>query len=95
MLEAVKQFPCRVQLQEVPRVSLWPSQFQETNPNEFNIALFFFAKDIERFTIRLCCFYFTTAVPLTVHAFIAWYLISFVNSDAVMKTLIRSCWQMC
>ncbi|KAG6500122.1 hypothetical protein ZIOFF_039936 [Zingiber officinale] len=39
------QFPSKIQLEEVPRVSLWPSQFQETGPEENNIALYFFAKD--------------------------------------------------
>nr|XP_018678063.1 PREDICTED: uncharacterized protein LOC103975917 isoform X2 [Musa acuminata subsp. malaccensis] len=47
--EVVCQFPCKIQLEEVPRVSLWPLQFQEINPKEFNIALYFFAKDSESY----------------------------------------------
>ncbi|KAG6474939.1 hypothetical protein ZIOFF_064156 [Zingiber officinale] len=43
------QFPYKIQLEEVPRVSLWPLQFQETGPKENNIALYFFAKDSESF----------------------------------------------
>ncbi|CAL9079714.1 unnamed protein product [Musa textilis] len=47
--EVVCQFPCKIQLEEVPRVSLWPLQFQEISPKEFNIALYFFAKDAESY----------------------------------------------
>ena len=47
-LEAAIQFPCIIQLEEVVRHSTWPAQFQENSPKEDNIALFFFAKDIER-----------------------------------------------
>ncbi|THU71816.1 hypothetical protein C4D60_Mb04t05500 [Musa balbisiana] len=47
-LELVKKFPCKVQLEEVPRLSAWPFQSHENSPKEDNIALFFFAKDTER-----------------------------------------------
>ncbi|KAJ8465408.1 hypothetical protein OPV22_027960 [Ensete ventricosum] len=47
--EVVCQFPCKIQLEEVPRMSLWPLQFQEISPKEFNIALYFFAKDAESY----------------------------------------------
>ncbi|KAG1359386.1 hypothetical protein COCNU_08G008320 [Cocos nucifera] len=48
-LEAAIQFPFIIQLEEVVRHSAWPSQFQENSPKEDNIALFFFAKDIESY----------------------------------------------
>nr|XP_029124426.1 uncharacterized protein LOC105059588 isoform X2 [Elaeis guineensis] len=48
-LEAAIQFPCIIQLEEVVRHSTWPAQFQENSPKEDNIALFFFAKDIESY----------------------------------------------
>ncbi|WOK92735.1 hypothetical protein Cni_G01426 [Canna indica] len=48
-LEVAKQFPCKFQLEEVPRLSSWPSQFHDNSPKEDNIALFFFAKDIESY----------------------------------------------
>lgn len=47
-LEVAKQFPCKILLEEVPRLSSWPLQFHENSPKEDNIALFFFAKDNER-----------------------------------------------
>ena len=49
VLEAATKFPCKVQLEEVTYVSSWPCQYQGHSPGEHNIALFFFAKDIERF----------------------------------------------
>ncbi|CAM0956101.1 unnamed protein product [Alopecurus aequalis] len=48
-LEVVKQLPQIIQLVEVPRCFSWPQQFKEVQPNEDNIALFFFAKDIESY----------------------------------------------
>ena len=47
-LEVAFKFPCIIHLEEVPRCSSWPLQFQENSPEEENIALFFFAKDIDR-----------------------------------------------
>lgn len=47
--EVACRFPCNIQLEEVPRVSLWPLQFQETGPKEDNIGLYFFAKDAESY----------------------------------------------
>ncbi|KAF0930675.1 hypothetical protein E2562_034203 [Oryza meyeriana var. granulata] len=49
VLEVVKQLPQRIQLAEVPRHSSWPLQFKEVKPNEDNIALYFFAKDVESY----------------------------------------------
>ncbi|KAL5224365.1 hypothetical protein ABZP36_011004 [Zizania latifolia] len=49
VLEIVKQLPQRIQLEEVPWHSSWPLQFREVRPNEDNIALFFFAKDVESY----------------------------------------------
>ena len=47
-LDVASQFPCKIQLEEVPRLISWPLQFYENSPKEENIALFFFAKDTER-----------------------------------------------
>lgn len=44
-----EQLPGKIQLAEVPRHSSWPLQFKEVNPSEDNIALFFFAKDVESY----------------------------------------------
>lgn len=46
--EVVKTFPSKILLNEVPRLSTWPLQFQESGVKEDNIALYFFAKDLER-----------------------------------------------
>ncbi|WOL06297.1 hypothetical protein Cni_G15029 [Canna indica] len=47
--EVARKFPCKLQLEEVPRVSLWPLQFQDSGPKENNIALYCFAKDAESY----------------------------------------------
>ncbi|WVZ57720.1 hypothetical protein U9M48_008070 [Paspalum notatum var. saurae] len=47
--EVGEQLPGKIQLAEVPRHSSWPLQFKEVNPSEDNIALFFFAKDVESY----------------------------------------------
>nr|XP_023874432.1 uncharacterized protein LOC111986766 isoform X4 [Quercus suber] len=49
VLEVVNKFPHKVPLHEVPRVSTWPSQFCENGAKEDNIALYFFAKDVESY----------------------------------------------
>ncbi|KZV41086.1 hypothetical protein F511_14062 [Dorcoceras hygrometricum] len=50
VLDVVKKFKNRIVLYEVPRLSTWPIQFQEHGVVEDNIALFFFAKDVESYT---------------------------------------------
>ncbi|XP_042512019.1 uncharacterized protein LOC122087095 isoform X2 [Macadamia integrifolia] len=49
VLEVVNKFPSKVQMEEVPRLSAWPLQFQELPATEDNIALYFFAKDLESY----------------------------------------------
>ncbi|XP_019705590.2 protein PARALOG OF AIPP2 isoform X2 [Elaeis guineensis] len=49
VLEVVSQFPCKLQLDEAPCFRLWPLQFQGISPKEDNIAIYFFAKDIESY----------------------------------------------
>lgn len=49
VLDVVNKFLPEVSLHEVSRLSTWPSQFhQGGGAKEDNIALYFFAKDIER-----------------------------------------------
>ncbi|XP_064982690.1 protein PARALOG OF AIPP2-like isoform X2 [Musa acuminata AAA Group] len=48
-LEVASQFPCKIQLEEIPRLRSWPLQFHINSPKDDNIALFFFAKDIESY----------------------------------------------
>ncbi|XP_077236950.1 uncharacterized protein LOC143878543 isoform X2 [Tasmannia lanceolata] len=47
--EVVNKFPYKVQLEEVPRLSSWPLQFQGSCVTEDNIALYFFAQDIQSY----------------------------------------------
>ncbi|XP_020588887.1 uncharacterized protein LOC110030495 isoform X2 [Phalaenopsis equestris] len=55
VLEAAKNFPpYKVQLEEVPCISSWPPQFHGNHAKEKNIALFFFAKDIESYRSSYC-----------------------------------------
>ncbi|XP_042486315.1 uncharacterized protein LOC122066561 isoform X3 [Macadamia integrifolia] len=49
VIEVVNKFPSEVQMEEVPRLSTWPVQFQEHPATEDNIALYFFAKDLESY----------------------------------------------
>uniref|UniRef100_A0A2N9HYY1 Zinc finger PHD-type domain-containing protein n=1 Tax=Fagus sylvatica TaxID=28930 RepID=A0A2N9HYY1_FAGSY len=49
VFEVVNKFPHKVSLHEVPRLSTWPSQFYENGAKEDNIALYFFAKDLESY----------------------------------------------
>uniref|UniRef100_A0A1J3DZ53 Lysine-specific demethylase 5B n=1 Tax=Noccaea caerulescens TaxID=107243 RepID=A0A1J3DZ53_NOCCA len=49
VVEVVNQFPVKVILNEVPRLSTWPTQFQDIGAKEDHVALFFFAKDIESY----------------------------------------------
>jgi hypothetical protein len=49
VLEAVNKFPHKIILSEVPRLSTWPLQFQENGVKEDNIALYFFAEDLDSF----------------------------------------------
>ncbi|XWS65028.1 hypothetical protein CRYUN_Cryun05aG0055300 [Craigia yunnanensis] len=49
VLEVVNTLPLKVSLNEVPRLSTWPTQFHENSPKEDNIALYFFAKDLESY----------------------------------------------
>ncbi|XP_038998135.1 uncharacterized protein LOC120123285 isoform X1 [Hibiscus syriacus] len=49
VLEVVNSFPHKVSLDEVPRLSTWPTHFHDSGPKENNIALYFFAKDRESY----------------------------------------------
>ncbi|KAL8161856.1 hypothetical protein V2J09_013345 [Rumex salicifolius] len=49
VLEMVKKFPQKVPLSEVPRSYTWPVQFQDGGAEEDNIAVYFFAKDVESY----------------------------------------------
>ncbi|KAA3457280.1 Zinc finger, PHD-type [Gossypium australe] len=49
VIEVVNTFPLEVPLNEVPCLSTWPTQFHNSGPKEDNIALYFFAKDLESY----------------------------------------------
>ena len=51
VLEVANKFPHKVLLNEVPRSSMWPAQFQDCSVKEDNVGLYFFAKDLERLMI--------------------------------------------
>jgi len=48
VLGAVNKFLPKVSFNEASRLSLWPSQFHHGGVSEDNIALYFFASDVER-----------------------------------------------
>lgn len=47
---AVKKLPQKIVLSEATRLSTWPTQFKDSPAMEENIALFFFAENLERYT---------------------------------------------
>ncbi|ESW03487.1 hypothetical protein PHAVU_011G017900 [Phaseolus vulgaris] len=49
VIETVRNFSPEVSLNEVSRLSIWPSQFHQSGAKEDNIALYFFAKDTESY----------------------------------------------
>ncbi|KAH7538460.1 hypothetical protein FEM48_Zijuj03G0201600 [Ziziphus jujuba var. spinosa] len=49
VLEMLHKFPQKLFLNEVPRMSTWPMQFHDSGAKEDNIALYFFAKDLESY----------------------------------------------
>ncbi|KAG8390517.1 hypothetical protein BUALT_Bualt01G0091600 [Buddleja alternifolia] len=49
VIEAANNLKNKIVLYEVPRLSTWPIQFQEHGVRDDNIALYFFAKDLESY----------------------------------------------
>ncbi|XP_022757379.1 uncharacterized protein LOC111304736 isoform X2 [Durio zibethinus] len=49
VLEVVQKLPQKLLLEEAPRLSMWPTQFLKSHATEDNIALYFFAKDLDRY----------------------------------------------
>lgn len=49
VLDVAKKFPSIVQLEEVPRLNSWPTQFQENGPTYDNVGIFFFARDVQSY----------------------------------------------
>lgn len=85
VLEMVNKFPQRIHLNEVPRVSAWPTMFHESGAKEDNIALYFFAKDFER--LRDAHF-FTEAN--TINCFLIYILFCYYSYERYYKVLVDS-----
>ncbi|KAL8253305.1 hypothetical protein R6Q59_036998 [Mikania micrantha] len=49
VFEAVNNFPHKIILNGVSRISAWPTQFENSGVKENNIAIYFFAKDHESY----------------------------------------------
>ncbi|XVF51976.1 hypothetical protein PTKIN_Ptkin04bG0227700 [Pterospermum kingtungense] len=47
--EVVHKLPQKLLLEEVPRLSMWPTQFMKSHPTEDDITLYFFAKDADSY----------------------------------------------
>ncbi|XWS62142.1 hypothetical protein CRYUN_Cryun07bG0185600 [Craigia yunnanensis] len=52
VLEVVQKLPRKLLLEEAPRLSMWPTQFMKSHATEDNIALYFFAKDLDSYERR-------------------------------------------
>lgn len=46
--QVARRFPQRLSLDQVPRSAAWPTHFHASGAKEDNIALYFFAKDLDR-----------------------------------------------
>ena len=55
VLEIVQKLPQKLLLEKAPRLSMWPTQFMKSHATEDNIALYFFAKDLDRFVKIFLC----------------------------------------
>ncbi|KAI4384686.1 hypothetical protein MLD38_002805 [Melastoma candidum] len=55
VLDAVKLLPSKICLNEVSRRSAWPTQFHECGAKDENIALYFFAEDLESYERSYKC----------------------------------------
>lgn len=53
--EVVKKFSGKILLEEVPRLSAWPTQFLKDQPQDDSVGLYFFAQDIERYLVFFFC----------------------------------------
>lgn len=49
VFEAVNNLPHKILLNGVSRISAWPEQFENSGVKEENVALYFFAKDVESY----------------------------------------------
>ncbi|KAI3807920.1 hypothetical protein L1987_23858 [Smallanthus sonchifolius] len=49
VFEAANKFPHKILLNGVSRTSAWPTQFENNGVKENNIAIYFFAKDVESY----------------------------------------------
>ncbi|XWS49250.1 hypothetical protein CRYUN_Cryun13aG0147900 [Craigia yunnanensis] len=49
VLEVVQKLPQKLLLEEAPRLSMWPTQFMKSHATEDNVALYFFAKDLDSY----------------------------------------------
>ncbi|XP_071710293.1 ASI1-immunoprecipitated protein 2-like [Rutidosis leptorrhynchoides] len=49
VFEAVNNLPYKIHLNGVSRISAWPSQFEKSGVKEDNIAIYFFAKDVDSY----------------------------------------------
>lgn len=72
--EVVNKLPYKVLLDEVPRSSAWPAQFQNQATEE-NIALYFFAKDIDRFAFTYLKSILSYIFLFDTHLFGFWFLL--------------------
>ncbi|KAI4383016.1 hypothetical protein MLD38_008900 [Melastoma candidum] len=55
VLDTVKLLPSKIYLNEVSRRSAWPTQFHECGAKDENIALYFFAEDLESYERSYKC----------------------------------------
>ncbi|TYH40483.1 hypothetical protein ES332_D12G249900v1 [Gossypium tomentosum] len=49
VLEVVQKLPLKLSLEEALRLSMWPTQFMKSHATEDNIALYFFAKELDSY----------------------------------------------
>lgn len=84
VLEVARKFPQKLSLSEVPRVSAWPTQFCGGGAKDDNIALYFFAKDLDRYAL------FSPLLDLIVvsHLLFVRYYYIFFNKSFILLTVV-------
>lgn len=81
--EIACKLPQKILAEQASCLVLWPTQPSESQAKEENIALYFFAKDLERFKVLL---YIMLPCMMTV------CLTFLYTSYAAMKVTTGSCW---
>lgn len=92
--EVAEKLPEIITLEELPRLKTWPSQFIENQATEDNIALYFFATNLDRFVwsqtfvIIMLIFFIFSLIQIVSYSYRAYYrnlLDSMTKNDLALR----------